>query len=135
MSAVSPILVVEDDTLIRMALVATLKGGGYTVAECNSGAAAMILIDDSADLQGLISDINLGDGPDGWAVAHHARQRYPALAVLYVSGESVASWTAEGVPNSLILQKPYAEAQLMTAIASLLIEAAPQQAQDGPPTD
>lgn len=135
MSAVSPILVVEDDTLIRMALVATLKGGGYTVAECNSGAAAMILIDESADLQGLISDINLGDGPDGWAVAHHARQRYPALAVLYVSGESVASWTAEGVPNSLILQKPYAEAQLMTAIASLLIEAAPQQAQDGPPTD
>lgn len=135
MSAVSPILVVEDDTLIRMALVATLKGGGYTVAECNSGAAAMILIDESADLQGLISDINLGDGPDGWAVAHHARQRYPALAVLYVSGESVANWTAEGVPNSLILQKPYAEAQLMTAIASLLIEAAPQQAQDGPPTD
>lgn len=135
MSAVSPILVVEDDTLIRMALVATLKGGGYTVAECNSGAAAMILIDESADLQGLISDINLGDGPDGWAVAHHARQRYPALAVLYVSGESVASWTAEGVPNSLILQKPYAEAQLMTAIASLLIEAAPQQAQDGPSTD
>ncbi|MEA3263260.1 MAG: response regulator [Pseudomonadota bacterium] len=131
----SPILVVEDDTLIRMALVATLKGGGYTVAECNSGAAAMILIDESADLQGLISDINLGDGPDGWAVAHHARQRYPALAVLYVSGESVASWTAEGVPNSLILQKPYAEAQLMTAIASLLIEAAPQQAQDGPSTD
>lgn len=135
MSAVSPILVVEDDTLIRMALVATLKGGGYTVADCNSGAAAMILIDESADLQGLISDINLGDGPDGWAVAHHARQRYPALAVLYVSGESVASWTAEGVPNSLILQKPYAEAQLMTAIASLLIEAAPQQAQDGPSTD
>ncbi|GAA4777660.1 response regulator [Novosphingobium ginsenosidimutans] len=135
MSAVSPILVVEDDALIRMALVATLKGGGYTVAECNSGAAAMILIDESAELQGLISDINLGDGPDGWAVAHHARQRYPALAVLYVSGESVASWTAEGVPNSLILQKPYAEAQLMTAIASLLIEAAPQQAQDGPPTD
>lgn len=135
MSAVSPILVVEDDTLIRMALVATLKGGGYTVAECNSGAAALILIDESAELQGLISDINLGDGPDGWAVAHHARQRYPALAVLYVSGESVANWTAEGVPNSLILQKPYAEAQLMTAIASLLIEAVPQQAQDGPSTD
>jgi two-component system OmpR family response regulator len=135
MSAVSPILVVEDDTLIRMGLVATLKGGGYTVAECNSGTAAIILIDESADLQGLISDINLGDGPDGWAVAHHARQRYPSLAVLYVSGESVDNWTAEGVPNSLILQKPYAEAQLMTAIASLLIEAVPQRSLESPPTD
>lgn len=135
MSAVSPILVVEDDTLIRMGLVATLKGGGYNVAECTSGTAAIILIDESADLQGLISDISLGDGPDGWAVAHHARQKYPALAVLYVSGESVGSWTAEGVPNSLILQKPYAEAQVMTAIATLLIDAVPQQAQDGPPTD
>lgn len=135
MSALSPILVVEDDALIRMGLVATLKGGGYTVAECNGGAAAMILIDESSDLQGLISDINLGDGPDGWAVARHARQKFPALAVLYISGESVANWTAEGVPNSLILQKPYAEAQLMTAIASLLIQAVPQQAQDGPPTN
>ncbi|MFN9378152.1 MAG: response regulator [Novosphingobium sp.] len=131
----SPILVVEDDALIRMGLVATLKGGGYTVAECNSGTAAMILIDDSADLQGLISDINWGVGPDGWAVAHHARQRYPSLAVLYVSGESVDNWTAEGVPNSLILQKPYAEAQLMTAIANLLIEAVPQRSLESPPTD
>lgn len=135
MSAVSPILVVEDDALIRMGMVATLKGGGYTVAECNSGAAAMTLIDESSDLQGLITDINLGDGSDGWAVAHRARQRYPSLAVLYVSGESVDSWSAEGVPNSLILQKPYAEAQLMTAIASLLIEAVPQRSQESPPAD
>ena len=67
--------------------------------------------------------------------ARHARRRFPHLAVLYVTGDSVAEWTSEGVPNSLIMQKPYADAQLMTAIASLLIEAAPQQSTDSPPIE
>lgn len=135
MSAVSPILVVEDEGLIRMELVATLSAGGFTIEECVDGVAAITQIDAATDLQGLITDIKLGNGPTGWDVAHHGRQKFPNLAVVYVTGDSVGDWSAEGVPNSIILQKPYAEAQLMTAIASLLIEAAPQRANESPASD
>jgi hypothetical protein len=34
------------------------------------------------------------------------------------------AWSANGVPNSLFLQKPFAIAQLVTAITTLLNQAA-----------
>ena len=135
MAEVAPILVVEDEPMIRMNLVETLHDGGFTTEECGDGKAACQCIDKCAEMQGLITDIRLGDGPNGWDVARHARRRFPHIAVLYVTGDSVAEWTSEGVPNSLIMQKPYAEAQLMTAIASLLIGAVPQQSTDSPPAE
>ena len=41
-----------------------------------------------------------------------------------MTGDSAADWSAEGVPNSVMLQKPFAEAQLLTAMGTLLIAAA-----------
>jgi hypothetical protein len=46
--------------------------------------------------------------------------------VVYISGDSVDAWTAEGVPNSLILQKPFADAQLLSAVTTLLGAVGPQ---------
>ncbi len=39
-----------------------------------------------------------------------------------MSGDSATDWAAQGVPKSIMLQKPFVEAQLLTAISSLLIE-------------
>ena len=135
MSEVRPILIVEDDVLIRMGLVEAMLAGGFTIEECGDGAAAMAQIEASSELQGLITDIRLGDGPNGWEVAHQARKKFPNIAVIYVTGDSFADWTAEGVPNSLILQKPYADAQLMTAISNLLNAAGPQSMSENPPPE
>ena len=120
---VQPILVVEDEALIRMGLVDCLEAGGYTVSDCKDGAAAIACIDASEELHGLATDIKLGKGPNGWEVAHHARKKYPNIAVVYITGDSVADWSVEGVPGSIILQKPFADAQMLTAIATLMITA------------
>ncbi|MCW1402286.1 hypothetical protein OKA06_08095 [Novosphingobium sp. MW5] len=85
----------------------------------------MKFIDSSDDLQGLATDIRLGDGPDGWEVAHYARKKYPDIAVVYMTGDSAAQWSAEGVPNSILLTKPFPEAQLLTAMATLMISNRP----------
>ena len=37
-----------------------------------------------------------------------------------MSGNSAADWTSKGVPNSIMLEKPFAPAQLVTAISNLL---------------
>ena len=124
MEIVHPTLVVEDEALIRMGLVDALEEGGYTVGDCGDGASAMLFIDASTQLQGLATDIRLGAGPTGWEVAYHARKKYPDIAVVYTTGDSAADWSAEGVPNSVMLQKPFAEAQLLTAMGTLLIAAA-----------
>lgn len=125
MAAVQPVLVVEDEALIRMNLVEAFEGGGYTVSECGDGNAAIRFIDLSTELEGLATDIRLGAGPSGWEVAHHARRKYPEIAVVYMSGDSAVDWTANGVPNSVMLQKPFPEAQLITAMSTLIIAAGP----------
>ena len=125
MEVVQPILIVEDEALIRMGLADSLKSGGFAVAECSDGSEALGYIDDASQLQGLITDIQLGAGPNGWEVARHARRKFANLPVVYVTGDSAADWTVEGVPGSVLLQKPYADAQMLTAMSNLLIEAGP----------
>lgn len=66
-------------------------------------------------------DITLGrDKLDGWEVARHAREADPAFPVVYMSGDSTEDWASKGVPNSIMLAKPFAPAQLVTAVAQLL---------------
>jgi hypothetical protein len=44
----------------------------------------------------------------------------PDLPVIYMTGAAAAEWPAEGVPKSILLEKPFAPAQLVTAVAQLL---------------
>lgn len=53
-------------------------------------------------------------------MARHAREIDPAFAVVYMSGDSTEDWASKGVPNSIMLAKPFALAQLVTAVAQLL---------------
>jgi len=37
-----------------------------------------------------------------------------------MTGAATDQWASQGVPNSILLQKPFAPAQLVTAISQLL---------------
>ena len=127
------LLLVEDEPLIRTSLAEALQDGGYALRESENGAAAIEAIDSIESLAGIITDIRLGTGADGWEVARHARQRFPTVAVVYMSGDSGADWTSEGVPNSVMLQKPFATAQVITAVSTLLnvADVSPTQTKPG----
>jgi DNA-binding NtrC family response regulator len=69
----------------------------------------------------LITDVNLGrDKLSGWDVAKRARELNPSVAVIYMTGDSGHDWAANGVPNSVLLLKPFAPAQVVTAVSQLL---------------
>ena len=123
------LLLVEDEPLIRTALASALEDGGYRLVEADNGAEAMAAIDGNERFAGLITDIQLGSGENGWDVGRHARHRFPKIAVVYMTGDSAAHWTAEGVPNSVLLQKPFANAQMITAVSTLLnvVDVSPAQ--------
>lgn len=123
---IQPILVVEDEALIRMNLIDVLGDGGFTVHESVDGDTAVAEIDSCEVLHGLVTDVRLGSEIDGWGVARHARMKFPSIAVVYVTADSANAWSSEGVPNSVVLQKPFADAQLLDAVTSLLREAGPQ---------
>jgi FixJ family two-component response regulator len=68
----------------------------------------------------LVTDIRLPGESDGWDLARRARELNAQLPVVYVTGDSAADWSVKGVPNSVVIQKPYAAIQLVTAVATLI---------------
>jgi len=120
------ILVVEDDQLIQSLVEETLGDGGFETAIAASGEEALSLLQDhKGKYRALVTDINLTGTMDGWEVARHAREIEPDFPVVYMSGAAAADWTSKGVPNSIMLAKPFAPAQLLTAVSNLLNSGTP----------
>jgi DNA-binding NtrC family response regulator len=119
------ILVVEDEPAIRDLLNMALEEDGYEVLIAESGEDAVKLLDKHRQTRGVITDVRLGGKRkmSGWDVARHAREINPDIAIVYMSGDSAVNWAVEGVPKSVMVVKPFAMAQISTALASLLNEA------------
>ena len=116
------LLYVEDEMLVQAMLVTALEEAGFSVLVADSGDQALAALASTfQSLHGLITDVNLGKGPDGWDVARTARELVVGLPVVYVSAASEHEWTSRGVPNSLMISKPFVSAQVVVAISSLLV--------------
>jgi CheY-like chemotaxis protein len=72
-----------------------------------------------------VTDINLLGTMDGWEVAKQAREINPTFPIIYMTGAAADQWASHGVPNSALLAKPFAPAQLVTALAHLLNAGSP----------
>jgi DNA-binding response OmpR family regulator len=57
--------------------------------------------------------------------ARQVREREPHLPVIYMTGAAAVEWASRGVPGSIILSKPFAPAQLVTAVSQLINAAGP----------
>jgi DNA-binding response OmpR family regulator len=126
------VLLVEDERLILMELKDTLEGAGFTVLVASSGAEALALLDpDGEPVDALVTDVDLGDGPTGWDVAHAAREGNPGLAVVYASSSSPSDWAVNGVPNSVFISKPFAPTQIVVAVSERLNATTPLPSDGG----
>ncbi|MFK0278705.1 response regulator [Ensifer sp. NPDC090286] len=115
------ILLAEDEALLLLDFEQTLNDAGFSVLAVTSGKRALeILTDTEIFIQAIVTDIRLKDYPDGWEIARVAREMDPEMPIVYVSGDSGPDWASRGVPNSIMLEKPFAMAQLVTAVAQLL---------------
>lgn len=118
------LLYVEDQVLVQCLLESSLSEAGYDVWTASNGTEALAkLASVGSTLSGLVTDIDLGDCPNGWQVAREARMRMPELPVVYVSGGSAHDWRMMGVPDSLIIPKPFLPDQIVAAMASLFAKA------------
>jgi DNA-binding response OmpR family regulator len=121
------VLVVEDDDAIQTVVEAALTDAGFDPAIAPSGEEAVTLLKGmKSKYRALVTDIGLRGTMDGWEVAHQAREIDPDFPIIYMSGRDAAEWASKGVPNSIMLEKPFAPAQLVTAIANLLNSGTPK---------
>jgi CheY-like chemotaxis protein len=123
------ILVVEDDQLVQSVVEDCLSEGGFEAVISSSGENAVELLDAAeGKYRALVTDIDLRPGKlDGWHVARHAREIDPNFPVVYMTGAEADDWASRGVPNSIMLAKPFAPAQLITAVSQLLNASPPAE--------
>jgi len=114
------VLVVEDEYFLQADLEKALTGAGFAAAMVSSGEEALTLLIGGTNIyRALVTDVRL-PGASGWAVARRIREKEPAIPVIYVTAVPAEEWASQGVPNSILISKPFAEAQLVTALANLL---------------
>ncbi len=118
------ILLVEDEALIVEILTAEFADTGFEVVVASDGNRAIAELDaDAARFKAVVTDIRLGKGPDGWDVGRRARELVSDMSVVYVSGDSTHDWSSKGVPESVVILKPFAPTQLVTAVSTLITAA------------
>ena len=121
MQNVPIILVVEDEEPLQEIVHDALKEGGFDLTMVASGQEAMAMIESGAvKFSALVTDINLKGPMKGWEIARLIRQIDPAFPIVYMTGAAADEWASEGVPHSILLNKPFAPAQLVTAVSQLL---------------
>ena len=120
------ILVIEDDEAVQGIVEEALSDAGFEPAIAASGEEAVTLLKGcKGKYRALVADVNLRGRMDGWEVAKQAREIDPTFPIIYMTGERADQWASHGVPNSVLLTKPFAPAQLVTAVSQLLNSATP----------
>lgn len=124
MNEAIPVLVVDDDTSIQGIVEEILIENSFQPTIASSGEKAIGFLGENK-YRAIIIDISLGrDCVKGWSIARRARAFNPILPIIYITGGNSDDWAVEGVPNSILLTKPFAPSQLVTAISQLLNAAA-----------
>ncbi|WP_244065687.1 response regulator transcription factor [Bradyrhizobium sp. Ce-3] len=116
-----PVLVVEDDYLVKELVEEALSEGGFEAQTVASAEEAIVLLQENhRRYRALITDVHLHGELTGWDVARRARELNLDLPVVYMTGDGADQWPSKGVPGSILLVKPFAPAQLVTAVSGLL---------------
>ncbi|MGC3973917.1 MAG: PAS domain S-box protein [Nitrospira sp.] len=116
------ILLVEDQTAVRMLLTQALSDYGYTLIEASSGQEALRLIAAAkTPIHILLTDVVMPQ-MTGPALAQRLRQQWPHLRVLFMSGYAEGSvlpmFLAE--PGTGFIQKPFLPTELAQKLRELL---------------
>ena len=121
MSELPQILVIEDEYALQGVVEDALTEAGFETDILSSREEALTLFKGrTKDYRALVTDVSLKGHLSGWEVAKQVREIKPACPVIYMTGAASDQWASHGVPNSILLQKPFAPAQLVTAISNLL---------------
>ena len=116
------ILLVEDETAVRMVARRMLEALGYTVREAASAAEALRIVEaEEGRVDLVLSDVVMPE-QSGRSLAEQLAARWPRLRVLYMSGYTDDEILRRGLaePGSAFLEKPFTAERLSSAVRRVL---------------
>jgi CheY-like chemotaxis protein len=113
-----PILVVEDEVLVRMIIADELRNAGYTVIEASTAHEALELLrQKSVDVRLIFSDLRMPGTMDGTALARLVQNEFPAIKIMLTSGNLTG---LDGAKHHGFFLKPYDATRIIKHITTLL---------------
>ncbi len=116
------VLLVDDDSLVRMLVREVLADLGYIAFEAADGATGLGILHSGARVDLLVTDIGLPGGMNGRQLADAARIARPGLRVLFITGYAENAAISHGhlEPWMHVLTKPFTMEALGSRISRLL---------------
>jgi PAS domain S-box-containing protein len=102
------VLLVEDDSAVRLLIGEVLRDLGYRCIEANDAFTALPMLSSNARIDLLITDVGLPK-MNGRQLAEVARQHRPSLKILFVTGYAEHATGVEGFlePGMELVTKPF----------------------------
>ena len=116
------VLVVDDEPTVRMLVIEVLEELGYKAIEAADGAAGLKLLQSSARIDLLVTDVGLPGGMNGRQMADAARVGRPELKILFITGYAENAVVGNGFldPGMHVMTKPFAMEALAGRIKALI---------------
>ncbi|MFC4173127.1 response regulator [Microvirga sp. GCM10011540] len=118
------VLVVEDETLVRMFLADMLDEAGFKVFEAVSADEAVALLQARPDIQAVVTDVEMLGSMNSFELVRAIRERWPGVRAIVTSGRQAPGPGPDALPEDVpYLTKPYLPATVLNLIRQM---AAPQ---------
>jgi CheY-like chemotaxis protein len=115
------VLLVEDETLVRLTQVDILREAEIWVVEAQDADEAFELLKTRPDIRAVLTDVNMPGSMDGFEFARLVRQGWPEVGVLVISGKT-GPGPGDLPPNVDFLHKPILPDDLVAALRKVMAE-------------
>jgi CheY-like chemotaxis protein len=113
------VLVVEDETLVRLYGMDILEDAGFKVLDAGNADEAIAVLQSHDEVSLLFSDIDMPGSINGLELAHVVHDRWPNIRLLLTSGHRQP--TQDQIPDDgRFMRKPWGEQALMAKIWEIL---------------
>jgi CheY-like chemotaxis protein len=115
-----PVLVVDDDAILRRMVVRMVQMVGHPVVEASDGHEALARLAETPDVCVVITDIVM-PGMNGLTLLRRLREEHSEIGVILMSGYPQVSHLEETVlsPSVRFLPKPFTPEALADEIAAV----------------
>src|ERR1044071_1119629 len=101
------VLVVEDESLIRMNAMAMVEEAGFEAIAASDADEAIQILESRSDIRAVFTDVHMPGSMDGIRLARVIRSRWPPVALIVTSGQTTV--LENDLPTGgRFLRKPYA---------------------------
>ena len=116
------VMVVEDETLVRLDIVISLENEGFLVLEASNADDAIDMLNAHPEIRLMFTDIDMPGSMDGLRLAAAVRNRWPPVKIIVASGHRQLS--NELLPvEGRFFSKPYDHARVIATMREMLAAA------------